>query len=107
MVHVQLRMLLCVGFLRILLPPMGSEERAEVSYRSPHSTLLLHSIFISLFFLLPFLIAPLQLSKLASIYRIRCRYNKSTQVASSTLIKARYRNQFSILLVLMFFGSPH
>uniref|UniRef100_A0A1X7VBH3 Uncharacterized protein n=2 Tax=Amphimedon queenslandica TaxID=400682 RepID=A0A1X7VBH3_AMPQE len=42
----------------LLLPPMGSEERAE-------------------------------LSKLASLYKLRCRFNKSTQVATSTLIKAR------------------
>jgi hypothetical protein len=42
----------------LLLPPMGSEERAE-------------------------------LSKLASLYKLRCRFNKSTQVATSTIIKAR------------------
>ena len=30
-----------------------------------------------------------ELSKLASIYKIRCRYGKSAQVASSTLMKAR------------------
>lgn len=43
---------------RLVLPPMGSDERAE-------------------------------LSKLSSIYKLRCRYGKSTQLASSTLIKAR------------------
>lgn len=50
---------------RLLLPPMGHEERAE-------------------------------LSKMASIYKIRCRYGKSTQVASSTLMKARYGSTCSL-----------
>ncbi|KAL5463714.1 hypothetical protein EMCRGX_G032639 [Ephydatia muelleri] len=42
----------------LFLPPMGYEERAEVS-------------------------------KLASIYKLRCRFGKTVQVTSSTLFKAR------------------
>ena len=43
---------------RLVLPPMGTEERAE-------------------------------LSKLASVYKLRCRYGKALTLAPSTLIKAR------------------
>ena len=37
-----------------------------------------------------------EVSKIASIYKLRCRYGKSTQLAPSTLIKARYNEYFDI-----------
>ena len=44
---------------------------------------------VRLFILPPTLHAYMQLAKLASIYKLRCRFGKSMQVASSILIKAR------------------
>lgn len=65
---------------RIVLPPMGHEERQEVSLFS----CLLHQLSLT-----ECDFSFLQLAKLASIYKLRCRYGKSVQVAPSTLIKAR------------------